>query len=73
MVKVRPIGVGEVIRRMVGECASREGKQDVIDACGAAKCALAKNPVVRLPFMRCIVSSSRMKQTRVTHRCLERF
>ena len=68
MVKVRPIGVGEVIRRMVGECASREGKQDVIDACGAAKCA-----VVRLPFMRCIVSSSRMKQTRVTHRCLESF
>ena len=63
MVKVRPIGVGEVIRRMVGECASREGKQDVIDACGAAKCALAKNPVVRLPFMRYTISSSRMRQT----------
>ena len=32
--EVRPIGVGEVIRRIIGKCVSRVGKQDVIDACG---------------------------------------
>ena len=35
--EVRPIGVGEVIRRIIGKCVSGVGKQDVIDACGAAQ------------------------------------
>ena len=35
--EVRPIGVGEVIRRIIGKCVSRVGKQDVIDACGATQ------------------------------------
>ena len=35
--EVRPIGVGEVIRRIIGKCVSRVRKQDVIDACGATQ------------------------------------
>ena len=35
--EVRLIGVGEVIRRIIGKCVSRVGKQDVIDACGATQ------------------------------------
>ena len=31
--KVRPIGVGEVIRRIMGKCVMSVTKQDVIDAC----------------------------------------
>ena len=30
--EVRPIGEGEVIRRIIGKCVSGVGKQDVIDA-----------------------------------------
>ena len=33
--KVRPIGVGEVIRRITGKCVMSVTKQDVIDACGS--------------------------------------
>ena len=33
--EVRPIGVGEVIRRIIGKCVTRVVKQDVIDASGA--------------------------------------
>ena len=32
---VRPIGVGEVIRRIIGKCITRVAKQDVINASGA--------------------------------------
>ena len=35
--EVRPIGVGEVIRRLIGKCVSKIGKQDVIDASGATQ------------------------------------
>ena len=31
----RPIGVGEVIRRIIGKCVTRVAKQDVINASGA--------------------------------------
>ena len=33
--EVRPIGVGEVIRRIIGKCVTRVTKQDVINASGA--------------------------------------
>ena len=33
--EVRPIDVGDVIRRIIGKCVSRVGKQDVIDSCDA--------------------------------------
>ena len=33
--EVRPIGVGEVIRRIVGKCVTGVAKQDVINASGA--------------------------------------
>ena len=33
--KVRPIGVGEVIRRIMGKCVMSVTKQDVIEACGS--------------------------------------
>jgi len=35
--EVHPIGVGDVIRRIMGKCVSRVGKQDVIDARGATQ------------------------------------
>ena len=35
--EVRPIGVGEVIKRLIGKCVSKIGKQDVIDASGATQ------------------------------------
>ena len=34
---MHPIGVGEVIRRIIGKCVSGVGKQDVIDTCGATQ------------------------------------
>ena len=41
--EVRRIGVGEVIRRIIGKCATRVTKQDVIDASGSLQvCACHK-------------------------------
>ena len=42
--EVRPIGVGEMIRRITGKCVSRVGKQDVIDACGATQVCAGHKP-----------------------------
>ena len=40
----RPIGVGEVIRRIIGKCVTRVAKQDVINASGAMQvCAGQKS------------------------------
>ena len=36
--EVRPIGVEEVIRRIIGKCVTRVTKQDVIDASAGHKC-----------------------------------
>ena len=33
--EIRPIGVGELIRRIIGKCVTRVAKQDVINASGA--------------------------------------
>ena len=33
--EVRPIGVGEVIRRIIGKCVTKVTKQDIVDACGS--------------------------------------
>ena len=42
--KVRPIGVGEVIRRIMGKCVMSVTKQEVIDACGSLQvCAGQKS------------------------------
>ena len=42
--EVRPIGVGEVIRRIIGKCITRVTKQDVINARGAMQvCAGQKS------------------------------
>ena len=42
--EVRPIGVGEVIRRIIGKCVTRVAKQDVIDASGTMQvCAGQKS------------------------------
>ena len=35
--EVRPIGVREVIRRLIGKCVSKIGKQDAIDVSGATQ------------------------------------
>ena len=34
---VRPIGVGEVIRRVIGKCVMKVTKEDVLDASGSGK------------------------------------
>ena len=54
--KVRPIGVGEVIRRIMGKCVVSVTKQDVIDACGSLQvCAGHKSgSEVAVPVMRSI-------------------
>lgn len=42
--EVRPIGVGEVIRRIIGKCVTRVVKQDLINASGAMQvCASQKS------------------------------
>ena len=42
--EVRPIGVGEVIRRIIGKCVTKVAKQDVINASGAMQvCAGQKS------------------------------
>ena len=42
--EVRPIGVGEVIRRIIGKCVTRVVKQDMINASGATQvCAGQKS------------------------------
>ena len=33
--EVRPIDVGEVIRRIIGKCVTKVTKQDIVDACGS--------------------------------------
>ena len=42
--EVRPIGVGEVIRRIIGKCVTRVAKRDVINVSGATQvCAGQKS------------------------------
>ena len=42
--EVRPISVGEMMRRIIGKCVSRVAKQDVINASGAMQvCAVQKS------------------------------
>ena len=44
--EVRPIGVGEVIRRIIGKCVTRVAEQDVINAIvGPCKYALVRRVV----------------------------
>ena len=41
--EVRPIGVGELIRRIIGKCVTRVAKQDVINASGAMQVCAGQN------------------------------
>ena len=52
----RPIGVGEVIRRVIGKCVIKVTKEDVLDASGSLG-AWAK-----LLSMQCILYSKRKKR-----------
>ena len=33
--EVRPIGVGDVIRRIIGKCVTKVTKEAMVDACGS--------------------------------------
>ena len=33
--EVWPIGVGEVLRRVIGKCVTKVTKQDIVNACGS--------------------------------------
>ena len=42
--EVRPIGVGEVVRRIIAKCVTRKTKQDIIEASGLLRvCAGLKS------------------------------
>ena len=59
---VRPIGIGEVIRRMMGKCVIHVTKPDVIDASGSFKFVQGTKAEVKLQTMQCAASSMRMKR-----------
>ena len=61
--EVRPIAVGEVIRRLIGKCVSKIGKQDVIDASGATQVCAGHKSGNEAAIVRCMISSSPMKHT----------
>ncbi|CAB3981350.1 Hypothetical predicted protein, partial [Paramuricea clavata] len=49
---VRPIGVGEVIRKIVGKCVMKVIKPDVIDASGSLQAMIKKNYDSRISAIR---------------------
>ena len=61
---VRPIGVGKVIRRIMGKCVMLVTKLDVIDATQVVpfKFVQGTKAEVKLQFMQCAASSMRMKR-----------
>ena len=65
--EVRPIGVGEVIRRIIGKCVTRVTKQDVIDASGSLQvCAGHKcgsEAAIHAMHDRCIKCVQRFEQS----------
>ena len=74
--EVRPIDVGEVIRRIMGKCVSRVGKQDVIDACGATQvCAGHKSgsEVISFPEPTCHLVSAKTRSSGTIHFQTPRF
>jgi len=46
---LRPIGIGETLRRIIGKSVDRVLKQDIVDALAHCKCVLAKMQAVKLP------------------------
>ena len=54
--EVRPIGVGEVIRRIIGKCVTRVAKQDGINASGSCKYAPVRRVSGKLQYMPCAIS-----------------
>ena len=55
---VRLIGVGEVIRRIMGKCVMHVTKPDVIDASGSFQVCAGTKAEVKLQFMQCATSST---------------
>ena len=48
--EVRPVGVGEVIRGIIGKCVTRVAKQDVINASGAMQVCAGQKRGVEAPI-----------------------
>ena len=48
---VRPIGVGEVIRRIIGKCVMNVSKGDVVEASGSLHLWAGQRPAARLLYM----------------------
>ena len=58
---VCPIGVGEVLRRIIGKCVMKVSPM-LLTQVTHCKCAQAKKAVVKLPFMPCMIFFTLMKQ-----------
>ena len=56
---VRPIGIGEVSRRLIAKSILRVVKSDILEAAGCCSFVQVSEEVVRLQFMPC------MKSTRI--------
>ena len=56
---VRPIGVGEVIRKVIGKCIMKVTKEDVLDASGSLQVCAGLGAGAKLLSMQCILYSKR--------------
>lgn len=61
---VRPIGVGEILRRIVGKCVMNVVKKDFIEASGSLQLWLVRSQEVKLQSIQCILYFKLMVQTR---------
>ena len=61
---VRPIGVGEVIRRIIGKCVMNVSKGDVVEASGSLQLCAGQIPAARLLYMLCMPYLKQMTRTR---------
>ena len=50
---VRPIGVGKVLRRIMGNCVTKVTKPNVIDASGSLRACAGHQSRLRQPFTQC--------------------
>lgn len=60
---MKPIGIGEVIRRIIGKCVMNIAKEDVMELSGCARCSvyidvLDRWPAVKPPYMPCTLYSA---------------
>ena len=55
---IRPIGIGETVRRIIGKAVLAVIKYDILDAAGALQLCAGRRPAAKLPPTQCATPSS---------------